>query len=166
MRENPQIFREPSYHVRHCETVRTLSWQSSPNVREPSKGRSSSLPLRGRWHGAAVTDEGKPANFPRTFVSRTSLRDSAHTVVAIRFLLGFPLWGSCHEVTERVKVACPTPLRGGSRVRRPHRLAPCGAGLSHGLKTVHRTVFAAVKLPPPFRVPQLHHRMTFLRSHP
>ena len=31
----------------------------------------------------AVTDEGKPANFPRTFVSRTSLRDSAHTVVAI-----------------------------------------------------------------------------------
>ena len=45
--------------VCHCETVRTLSWQSPPNVRAPSKGRSSSLPLRGRWHGAAVTDEGK-----------------------------------------------------------------------------------------------------------
>ena len=26
-------------------------------------------------------------------------------------------------------------------------------GLSHGLKTVHRTVFTAAKLPPPFRVP-------------
>ena len=38
--------------------------------------RSLSLPLRGRWHGAAVTDEGKPANFLRTFVSRTSLRTS------------------------------------------------------------------------------------------
>ncbi len=29
--------------------------------------------------------------------------------MAIRFPLGSPLWGSCHEVTERVKVACPTP---------------------------------------------------------
>ena len=38
-----------------------------------------------------------------------------------------------------------------------YRIAPCGAGLSHGLKTVHRTVFAAAKLPPPFRVPQRYH---------
>ena len=28
-----------------------------------------------------------------------------------------------------------------------------GKGLSHGLKTVHRTVFTAAALPPPFRVP-------------
>ena len=42
---------------------------------------------------AAVTDEGKPANFPRTFVSRTSLRDSAHTVVAIPRML----WMSPHQ---------------------------------------------------------------------
>ena len=73
-----------------------------------------------------------------------------------------PLWGSCHEVTERGKAACP--LRGGSRVRRPYRLAPCGAGLSHGLKTVHRTVFAAVKLPPPFRVPCPFHKKNTIRK--
>ena len=47
---------------------------------------------------------------------------------------------------------------------RPHRLAPCGAGLSHGLKTVHWTVFAAVRLPPPFRVPCPFHKKNTIRK--
>ena len=45
--------------------------------------------------------------------------------------------------------------------RRPYRIAPYGAGLSHGLKTVHRTVFAAAKLPPPFRVSCPYHQCLF-----
>ena len=46
-----------------------------------------------------------------------SLRASAHTGVAIRTVPlvppWLPLWGSCHEVTERVKTLFP-PLRGTS----------------------------------------------------
>ena len=43
-----------------------------------------------------------------------SLRASAHTGVAIRTVPlvppWLPLWGSCHEVTERVKNALSAPL--------------------------------------------------------
>ncbi len=50
-----------------------------------------------------------------------SLRASAHTGVAIRTVPfvppWLPLWGSCHEVTERVKTPSP-PLRGTSPIGR------------------------------------------------
>ena len=75
-----------------------------------------------------------------------------------------PLWGNCHEVTERVKIALLPPIFGVGAGRRLYRLAPCGAGLSHGLKTVHRTVFAAARLPPPFRVPYPFHKKNTIRK--
>ena len=42
---------------------------------------------------------------------------------------------------------------------RPHQLAPCGAGLSHGLKTCHRHVFLTA-----FRVPCPFHKKNTIRK--
>ena len=55
----------------------------------------------------------------KSLKNTVSLRASAHTGVAIRSSRPpwLPLWGSCHEVTERVNTPSP-PLRGTSPIGR------------------------------------------------
>ena len=56
-----------------------------------------------------------------------------------------------HCVVPFNHTGCIRNVAGGCS--HPHGVRPEFSGLSHGLKTLHRSVFTAATLPPPFRVP-------------
>ena len=56
-----------------------------------------------------------------------------------------------HCVAPFNHTGCIRNVAGGCS--HPHGVRPEFSGLSHGLKTLHRSVFTAAMLPPPFRVP-------------